>query len=182
MKGAAAVLIAGAFWAAADPPPVNSDAAVIGEFGKRVNAYLALRGSVEGQIGRLKPTSSAEAISRHEREMRHRIRAARKDARQGDIFSPEIAAEIRRLIALAMQPQAAKHVEQSLRHAEPVRLNLHVNDTYPEAAPLQSTPPTLLENLPKLPAGIEYRINGRDLLLLDARARLVLDIVPGVFA
>lgn len=182
MKGAAAVLLAVAIGAAADPPPVNPDAAVIGEFEKRVNAYLATRGSIEAEIGRQKATHSGDAIAGHEREMRHRIRAARETARQGDIFSPQIAAEIRRLVGLAMQAQNAKHVEQSLRHAEPVHLNLHVNDTYPEGVPLQTTPPTLLENLPKLPAGVEYRINGGDLLLLDAKARLILDILPGVFS
>lgn len=182
MRIAAALLIAGAVWAVADPPPVNPDAAVIDDFETRLKAYLNLRGNVESQIGRLKPTSSAGAISRHEREMRHRIREARRDARQGDIFSPPVAAEIRRLIGLAMQAQNAKHIEQSLQHSEPVRVNVRVNDTYPEAVPLQSTPPTLLENLPKLPDGIEYRINGRDLLLLDAKARLILDIVPGIFS
>jgi hypothetical protein len=48
--------------------------------------------------------------------------------------------------------------------------------------PLQSTPPSLLENLPPLPPEIEYRITGADLVLLDAKANMVVDIIRGVFS
>ena len=82
---------------------------------------------------------------------------------------------------MAMQP-GRDDIRQSLRSAEPVQLHLEINDTYPEHAPLQSTPPSLLENLPKLPPEIEYRITGRDLVLLDSKANLVVDIIRGVFS
>jgi hypothetical protein len=162
------------------PPAVNADAAILQDFTKRVGEYVKLHKSVEDSLPRLKKTESPEKIERHEHELARRIREARGPAGEGAIFTPEIGAEFKRLIALAMQGQKATVVKQSLKHAEPVRApkRLRVNHSYPEHLPLQSTPPTLLENLPRLPPELEYRIVGHDLILRDAKANLVVDLVP----
>ena len=47
--------------------------------------------------------------------------------------------------------------------------------------PLQSTPPSLLLNLPVLPKGIEYRVVDHALLLRDTEANIVVDYIPDVF-
>jgi hypothetical protein len=179
---AAAIFIAGALCAQIGHPPVNSDSAIIQDFQKRVAGYLQLRKSIESKLTRLKSTASQEKISRYETELRRAVREARKKAGPGDIFTLEIAAEIRRLITIAVQPEYGNHISQSLRHAEPVQLHLEINERYPESVPLQSTPPSLLENLPPLPPEIEYRITGRDLVLLDAKANLIVDVIRGVFS
>jgi hypothetical protein len=63
-----------------------------------------------------------------------------------------------------------------LAHAEPLpKMKLQVNAKYPEQAPLQSTPPTILMNLPRLPKGLEYRFVGRDLILYDSATNLIVD-------
>jgi hypothetical protein len=162
-------------------PAVNADATIVKDFQKRVATYLQLRKNIESNLPKLKATPSPEKISHHGDELRHAVREARKGARQGDIFTPEIAAEIRRLIALAMQPDGTQ-VRQSLRSSEPVQLHLEINEKYPEGVPLQTTPPSLLQNLPELPMEIEYRITGQDLALIDAKANLVVDIIKGVFS
>ena len=160
------------------PEKVNPGAAVVQDFEKRMAEYQKLHKTVEGTLSRLRPTASAEKIEHHEHELAHRIREARQSARQGDIFTPEISAEFRRLIALAMQGQKATDVKQSLRHAEPVLVKpLRVNHGYPRGVPLQSTPPTLLANLPKLPPEVDYRIVGHDLILLDAKCNLIVDFL-----
>jgi len=182
MKTAAAILIAGVMAAHADPPAVNRDAAIVNEFETRIDTYLKLRQEIEAQMGHLKTTPSEEKIAHSERDLRHKLREARAGAREGDIFTPQISMEFRRLIGLAMQPADATHIKQSLRRSEPVQLHLKVNEKYPESMPLQTTPPTLLENLPKLPPEIEYRITGRDLVLLDAKANLIVDVLRGVFS
>jgi hypothetical protein len=107
-----------------------------------------------------------------------RIRAARHHARQGDIFTVEISKEFLRLLGLAKQGENDAHIKKSLERAEPVRLTLRVNDAYPADIPLQSTPPTMLMNLPSLPPGLEYRIAGRALVLRDATANIVIDLIP----
>jgi hypothetical protein len=157
---------------------VNPSSQVIEDFESRVKDYLKLRKQVEGNLKHLKPTVSQEAIAHHEREMAERIRKARRGAIQGAIFSPEIAAEFHRLIGLAMQGSDAGHIQQSLRHAEPVRMQLRINASYPADAPLQSTPPTLLMNLPPLPPELDYRVVGNSLVLRDAKANLILDFIP----
>jgi len=93
-------------------------------------------------------------------------------------FAPEIAAEFRRLIGIAMKVPDTTHVQQSLKHAEPVRLKLRVNYSYPEGVPLQSMPSTLLMNLPKLPPELDYRVVGHDLVLRDTIGNLIVDLIP----
>jgi len=57
-------------------------------------------------------------------------------------------------------------------------MDLQINQSYPENLPFQSTPPTLLLNLPELPKGLEYRILGRELVLRDSDANIIVDYVP----
>lgn len=160
---------------------VDADAAIVQDFQKRVGAYLQLRKSIESNLPKLKATPSPEKISHHAEELRRAVREARKEARPGDIFTPQISAEIRRLIGVAMRPDGPQ-VRQSLRSSEPVQLHLEINQKYPDGVPLQTTPPSLLQNLPALPMEIEYRITGQDLALIDAKAGLVVDIIRGVFS
>lgn len=178
---AAALLLLTAGLRAGDVP-VNADSVIIADFQKRVADYAQLRKGVEANLPPLKSSPSPARLSRQENTLTRAMREARKNSKQGDIFSPRIAMELRRLISIAMQPSDAAHIRQSLRHAEPVRLRLRINDPYPERVPLQSTPPSLLANLPRLPSEIEYRIIGADLILLDTKANLVVDILNGAFA
>lgn len=178
----AAMLVGGALWAQITHPAVNADSAIVQDFEKRVEEYVQLRKSIESKLTPLQATSSPEKISHHEQELARAIRAARRNATQGEIFTPAGSAEIRRLIGIAMQPGNGKQIAQSLRHAEPVRLHLKINESYPAQVPRQSTPPSLLGNLPHLPADIEYRVAGEDLILLDTKANLVVDLINGVFS
>lgn len=175
------MFLAGALFAQTTHSLVNADAAIVQDFEKRVAAYLQLRKSIESNLPKLKATPSEEKISHHEIQLRHAVREARKNAQPGDIFTPETSAEIRRLIAIAMHPDGPE-IRQSLRSAEPVQLHLAINEKYPDGVPLQTTPPSLLGNLPTLPPEIEYRITGQDLVLLDAKANLIVDIIRGVFS
>ena len=158
---------------------VNVDAQVQKDFEKLVDGYLKLRKNMLDELPKLKPTKAAGQIEKHEHGLARGIREARRGARQGDIFTAPVAAEFRRLLKLAMQDEDAAQIRQSLQHAEPVHLKaLRVNGTYPEGVPLQSTPPTLLLNLPKLPPELQYRVVGHALILLDVEANLIVDFMP----
>lgn len=163
--------------AAAPPEKVNPDAAIVQDFSNRLDAYMKMRKPL---LDKLKPTTSPQAIVEHQRNLAAAIRAARPQAAQADIFTPQITAEFRRLIGIAMQGKRAHRVHQSLKHAEPVTLHLKVNDSYPARVPLQSMPPTLLANLPTLPPQIDYLVVGHDLVLHDAEANLIIDFAPNV--
>ena len=157
------------------PEQASTDTLAIQDFEKRVDEYVKLRKQVK--LPRLKPTSSATAIAQHERECARKIRAAHQTAKQGDIFTPQICAEFRRLIKAGVQGSQANHVRQSLKHAEPVRLRLGINALYPASVPLQSSPPTLLQNLPNLPPELDYRVVGHDLVLRDVETNLIVDFM-----
>jgi hypothetical protein len=68
-------------------------------------------------------------------------------------------------------------IRASLRRAEPVKIQLQINQSYPDNVPLQSTPPSLLLNLPELPKGLEYRLLGNELVLRDADADIIVDYI-----
>lgn len=160
--------------------PVNPHSVAIQDFEKRVDDYMKLRKAAGAKVPRLKTSDAPGKISDHEQSLAARIREARPDARRGDIFTPEIASEFQRLIGVAMAtPKDSARVKKSLKHAEPVRLKLRVNDSYPSHVPLQSTPPSLILNLPKLPQELEYRIAGQDLAIRDVEANLVVDYMAG---
>jgi len=160
---------------------VNPEARVQEDFRKRVMEYVALHKSARADIKPLKPTQSQAEIAHYEHLLAHRIRERRGHVGQGAIFTPEITAEFRRLTGIALQGSAGTRVQKSLNRAEPVRLpRLKVNDIYPEGAPLQSTPPSFLANLPQLPPEVEYRVVGNDLVLRDVDANLIVDLIPNL--
>ena len=172
---AAAAIVALCCAAPAGAASGQAQASILKQFQERVAGYLKLRESVEPKSQVLKPTSSPDAIEQHERELAAEIRQARASARPGDLFTPQIAAEFRRLIRQGMRGPAAERVRTSIQHAEPVRLALRVNDSYPSNVPLPSTPPTLLMKLPPLPRELDYRVLGHDLVLRDTGANLIVD-------
>jgi hypothetical protein len=149
------------------------------DFQNRVSEYQKLHDKARSQIPKLKPTASPEAIGKHERALAYRIREARGHAAQRNIFTPEISAEFKRLIGETMKGPEGVTIRQSLARSEPVRLRkLRVNQAYPEGVPLQTTPPSLLLNLPALPKGYEYRLVNNNLVLLDVEANLIVDFIP----
>jgi len=161
---------AGRAYSAADDPQVVKD------FEARVSSYLDLS---KKQAPAPKPTDSPSKLAETHDQIAEKMRAARPDAKQGDIFTPKIAAYFRHQIAATLAGHDGRKVRASLRHAEPVQnVPLQVNARYPQKLPLQSTPPTLLLNLPHLPRELQYRIVGRALLLYDAQADLIVDFVP----
>ena len=160
-------------------PPVNQDSLVLQDFDKRVAAYLSLHNKAKSELPAAKSTTSSEKIVDHRREMGPKLQAARPEAKQGQIFTPEIGRVFRRLIATPFNGPDGQRIRASLRRAEPVKgIQLRANEKYPERIPLQSTPPTLLLDLPKLPPELDYRIVGRSLVLRDVAANMIVDFLP----
>jgi hypothetical protein len=157
---------------------VNPQALALQDFEKRIADFVRLEKSLAKGLSATKPTTESQTILDRQHELARKIREARNQAKQGDIFTPEIAKEFRRLLGIARQGQNDTHIKKSLERAEPVRLTLHVSDAYPPNIPLQSTPPTILLNLPRLPPELEYRIVGRTLVLRDVVANIVIDLIP----
>ncbi len=158
---------------------VNQDALLVDEFQKKVADYVKLHRDAAAKVPPLKSTDSPTRIDEYQRALASMIRAARPQARQGDVFTSPIAAEFRRLIKITMRGPQANLIHASLRRGEPVSLTVSVNDAYPPTVPLQTAPSSLLLNLPKLPPEVEYRVVGHNLVLRDVAANLIVDFLPG---
>ena len=164
---------------AADTPQKVAPSAedpTFGDFSQRVTQYLKLRKSLPQQ----RTTKRQEEIVGRRHTLAQAIREARADAKQGDIFTPEISAQFLRVIRGTLQGSNAANVRKTIRQGEPVEgVHLTVNGAYPEHLPTTTVPPTLLLRLPLLPEKIAYRIVGHDFVLQDTEARLVIDFIPG---
>jgi len=137
-----------------------------------VQDYLKLQKSMP----RLRTTKHREEISDRRRALARQIRETRSNAKAGDIFTPEINAAFRQAIRSAFQ--AAPNVSKTIRQGEPITTwHPRVNRDYPEYLPLTTVPPTLLLHLPQLPEELAYRIVGRDFVLQDIEARVVIDFI-----
>jgi hypothetical protein len=77
-----------------------------------------------------------------------------------------------------MERPDGRQIKSSILDENPVGLKIQVNDRYPDKVPLATMPPQLLERIPKLPEGLEYRFVGDALVLMDVAAHVILDFVP----
>jgi hypothetical protein len=141
----------------------------------RAKQYLDFRKKVAGSSP--KSNSTPSKITSAQNDLANKIRVARAGAKQGEIFTPEITRYVRRQIASRLSGRDGKRIRASLRHAEPVNITLQINQSYPDNVPLQSTPPSLLMSLPQLPTGLEYRLVGKELVIRDVDANIVVDYV-----
>ena len=145
----------------------------------RIQEYVKLRKELKALLPALNPTQDSARIIEHQHALARKIADARRDARQGDIFTSEVAGRFRKIIDRTFRGSEGRLARATIRSDgsfTPVRL--HVNDICPEAIPLTTTPPTLLLRLPQLPQELAYRFVGRDLTLQDIEARLILDLIP----
>jgi hypothetical protein len=161
------------------PQVVNRNAAISSDFDKRVNDYLKLRQKAQTGLSMPRNTVSSDKITDYQHELAGRIRDLRPQAKQGDIFTPEITGLFQRLISQSLNGPDSTKIRKSYERAEPIHgVRLEVNQTYPDSLPLQSMPPSLLLNLPKLPKELEYRFVGHELVLRDIPANLIVDLIP----
>ena len=162
------------------PAPGSNDAKLVAEFEERAQQYLHWR---ETSIGKTpSPANSPQKIVTARHDLANKVRVGRAGAKQGEIFNPEVADYFRRQIAATLSGRHGKQIRSSLRHSEPTEMQLQINQSYPEKVALQSTPPTLLLNLPELPKGLEYRILGREFVLRDSDANIIVDYIPNALA
>ena len=102
----------------------------------------------------------------------------RRRAQPGDIFTPDIRAKFRRLLAPELKGEDGRDAKEIVKDDAPSSIAFKVNAPYPEGAPLPTVPANLLLNLPPLPKHVEYRIIGRHLILRDADANIIVDYIP----
>ncbi|MQA30608.1 MAG: hypothetical protein GEU82_12365 [Luteitalea sp.] len=162
---------------AAGQKKVNPTGAQVKAFLDRVNAYVEMKQKLEDGLTPVSPSDRTSGVEQHRTALAERIRAARRGARQGDLFGAT-AALFREIIVRDSRTRSARDTGAVLEEV-PSRSEPAVNAVYPEGALLATVPPLILTNLPPLPDGLEYRFMGHALILRDRAANLVVDFVPG---
>src|SRR5258705_11143271 len=76
----------------------NPDALVLGDFQKRIDAYMAIHKDAAKHSPPLKETKNPAEIKAAQEALGAKIRAARATAKPGDILTPEIRNKFRRLM------------------------------------------------------------------------------------
>jgi hypothetical protein len=151
------------------------------EFSDRVQKYVQVHKSVEATLPKLKPTNEPELIVAHQKALARKIKAARIHAKRGDIFTPAASQAFRKAMTIEFEGPHAEHAQATMKQGAPLkRVHLRVNQIYPNSMPYTSVPPTLLQDLPKLPEEVAYRAVSQDLVLLDAKTNLVVDFLINV--
>ncbi len=161
--------------AGATQPPVNPKAAAMKAFRDRADAYLSIHKKVADSLPPLKETSDPQKIAAREKLLGEGIRGARRGARPGDIFG-EIAPLIVKTIRADLRHRTATDRKALFSEMPSPLPPLKVNDIYPSTVPLGTFPASLLQTLPPLPDGLEYRFYGHHLILRDVKANIVADM------
>lgn len=151
-------------------------------FQKEISRYEALHDRLIAKMsheGTVTASEFASALSR-----------ARADAKPGDLLIKEIQPLFKRLIAeqlMGPDSQSARKAvaegnpggpETPLGEDDPVKVVVRVNAPYPTGAAHSTVPSSLLLVLPVLPEWLHYRFVGRDLILVDSVAQLIVDFLP----
>ena len=137
--------------------------------------YLTLHRKLEGQLPKQKTEATPEEIDKNQRALAALVQQARPNARPGEFFTPEMQAYRHRVFDEVFVGTDGKNLLGSIMDENPGLPQLVINERYPDAVPLSTMPPEILNILPKLEEDMEYRFVGRRLVLLDAHAHLILD-------
>jgi hypothetical protein len=156
---------------------VNPTAVQVKAFLDRVNAYVEARKDLEKGLTPVSPSDSTNGVEQHTAALADRIRAARRGARQGDLFG-DAAPLFKEILARDRRNRGAQDTGAVLEEV-PSGSRPVVNGVYPERAVLATVPPLVLANLPPLPDSVEYRFLGLSLILRDRASNLVVDFIPG---
>ena len=146
-------------------------------FQEEVADYADLHAKLLAKLEAREPVALQEALARA-------MEAKRAKARPGDIFRPEVQPLFRRLIAEQLTGPDTLDARRAFVEGNPgleeesVPIVVRVNAVYPLDAPRSTVPPSVLLTLPPLPSSLHYRFVGRDLVLIDSVAQLVVDLLP----
>ena len=153
----------------ATEPAVNTyartDRKAFADFQAGVDRYVALHRQIEETTPPIVASDDWSSIRESIDTLAGKIRTARANARQGDVFTPEIERWFRLTLGECL---AGVDIEDFLAG---------INEEEWKALPTMS--PHLLAVLPPLPEELQYRFMNRDLILWDVHANVIVDFIGG---
>jgi hypothetical protein len=149
------------------------------EFVDYVNYYAALQRMAIAELGPPLMCSDAEQLLRQQRRIANAMRAARPVAHAGDFFTPAVSRYFRARVE-AVVWDTGLDVTMSIEAPDEGEVVMTPVLRVWKAVPWNTGPvmwPSMLRALPELPPDLEYRFIGRDLVLIDVLANLVVDVL-----
>ncbi|HEX3252974.1 MAG TPA: hypothetical protein VHS05_26270 [Pyrinomonadaceae bacterium] len=157
------------------------DAKGLEEFQEEVAEYIELRRRLDKKLAPLPPKPSPESVHAYQSGLEKLLAAKRARSEEGDLFVSEVRPLLRRVCREVLAGPGGRELRAEIYDEAPKRtFRIRINTRYPSELPLSTVPYRLLSVLPPLPAELEYRIVGRDLVLLDIDAQMVVDVLRNV--
>lgn len=179
-----AYVVCGAFCAVAAAGAVlaqetvqNPTAATLAGFQTRIDAYMALHDKAAQGLEKPGKNATPAELVDYQRALEARLTPLRTGVKAGNVFTADIQSFIRKFLAQLFSGPQGVNLRGVVMDENPVTVEYHVNSRYPTTVPLSTMPAQVLQVLPKLPEGLEYRFIGRDLILMDVRAQTIVDYV-----
>jgi hypothetical protein len=158
---------------------IHNDTALLADFQKRVQKYVELHRRLEKPLPPLELSDDPAKICAAVAALKRELRAARIEAKRGDIFSNDIGQLFRGMILEALEDADPIELVAMFSEETPNPTALpRVNASYPGAAQLAVMPPRILLTLPELPEELRYGFMHRALILWDVHAELIVDFIP----
>ena len=155
------------------------DAKALLSFHDRLVTYMAVHKQAMAELGYNgnKITSDPAQLVKRQQDIAERIGTLRKQANEGELFTPEIRTYLARALesAYLTNPQG---ISTSLDCVPTlVEEKIKPNAVYPDVVGYSIVPPTMLLHIPDLPAELEYRIVNKDLLIRDIEGNMIVDVM-----
>ena len=161
---------------------VNPDASAIADFKQRIDDYVGLHKKLEATLPSLPKQTNPTEVDQNQRGLAKLMQQERKNAKQGDIFTPAMQTLVRKLLRPIFRGVSGRQIKEEILDNEyKGNVSITVNGRYPDTVPLSTVPPQVLQALPPLPEDLQYRFVRRTLILLDPHAHMIVDYVERAF-
>jgi hypothetical protein len=174
------------------PPTTSADARGLTEFSNAVQAYVGLHQRVEAALPKLPDRADPATVAAHQKALAEAIRKSGPRPRQGHVFVPDIQPFFKRALAPELTGPGTAETRDKVGEGNPEAAkglptdpDVKAKDVsvvpyadYPADAPVSTVPAPVLLRMPQLPKELEYRFVGKNLVLRDSVANIVVDVIP----
>ena len=154
------------------------EAAAIKQFETAIADYMELRRRLANENPTPVPNSSSVQLNNASDALAAAIQRSRENAGVGDLFVPPVTMVFKRTVDDAIRTANLRQALATIDDEEPTIRAPKIHLRFPSGSQLATTPPSLLILFPTLPKELEYRIVGRNLVLRDVDAAMILDYIP----
>jgi hypothetical protein len=174
------------------PPQTSADARGLTEYANAVEAYVALQDKAEAALPKLPGQADPATVAAHQKALAEAIRKSGSRPKPGHVFVPNIQPFFKRALLPELRGPGTAETREKVAEGNPepapglprdpdvkprdVRLVPYAD--YPVDAPVSTVPPPVLLKMPQLPKELEYRFVGKNLVLRDTVANVIVDYIP----